>query len=377
MLIAHEPIRLGPGYLWVPLAGVTLAGLVSVVGSADRPLTFYQVIRLAALFGFYLYIVNEVVQPTLIVLAVAIQGGVQALVAIGQFVAQHSVGLQALGEYALDPAWNGVSIVSNGTDRLLRAYGLSDHPNILGGCLAFGLTVLLAAYLWSEWETRLKVLVALLPMSLALLLTFSRAAWLAFAVGAVFLVAIELALRQRAALKPLLWLMLATAVLLAPFAWQERTMLGVRLGVHAAFDTVPAEQQSVGERVLLMQIANQMFAAHPLTGVGLGASPIALKDEYPAFSLDYQPPHLALLEAATETGILGGAFYFLLLVLPWVVLLRRRQLLLRPEVAAAAALLLAITVVGLFDYYTWLLVPGRMWQWLSWGLVAISVRKAS
>ena len=45
----------------------------------------------------------------------------------------------------LDPTQSGVSIVAaSGGSRLLRAYGLTDHPNILGGCLAFGLLLLLA-----------------------------------------------------------------------------------------------------------------------------------------------------------------------------------------------------------------------------------------
>ena len=45
-----------------------------------------------------------------------------------------------LGELVLDPRQNGVSVVAtSGTERLLRAYGLTDHPNILGGLLVFGL----------------------------------------------------------------------------------------------------------------------------------------------------------------------------------------------------------------------------------------------
>jgi len=52
---------------------------------------------------------------------------------------QGDLGLQLLGEYRLDPAWEGVSIVWMEGLRTLRAYGLSDHPNILGGSLAFAL----------------------------------------------------------------------------------------------------------------------------------------------------------------------------------------------------------------------------------------------
>jgi hypothetical protein len=41
----------------------------------------------------------------------------------------------------------------------------------------------------------------------------------------------------------------------------------------------------------------------------------------------------------------------------------------------AIALLLSITIVGFFDYYTWLLVPGRLWQWLAWGLWAAAYKQ--
>ncbi len=376
LLARPRRIRLGPVYLWLPLAGTILAGLVSGATSVDSALTLYHVIRLAGLFAFFLYVVNEVTSPALVLYGVALQGLLQALVGIAQFLLQRSVGLQVLGEYVLNPAWPGMSIVSAGSDRVLRAYGLSDHPNILGGCLAFGLILLLAAYLWTDGHKRFMALIAFLPVSVALLLTFSRSAWLAFATGAAFLLVTQLALRRGAALKPLLWLALAAGITLAPLLWQERSLMGTRLNAGAAFDAVPAEQQSIGERALLVQETQPLLGIHPLTGIGLGASPIALRNENPMSSLTYQPPHLALLEAIAETGLLGGAFYLLLLVLPWVALARHTESLAQPWVAGSAALLLAVTVVGFFDYYTWLLVPGRLWQWLAWGLMAVSAERA-
>ncbi len=377
LVAGRQGIRLGPAYLWLPLAGTIVAGLLSSITSVDRALTFYHVARLTGLFFFFLYIVNEVTAPALIVCGVALQGILQAFVGIAQFLLQGSIGLQALGENRLDPSWLGVSIVSTGTDRILRAYGLTDHPNILGGCLAFGLILLLAAYFWMEWPKRLMVLIAFLPMTVALLLTFSRSAWLAFAVGALLLLVLQLYRGSRMSLKPLLWLALATGIALAPFVWQEHALLGIRLNAGAAFSRVPVEQQSIGERALLLQETKRLLGVHPLTGIGLGGSPIALKNENPNSTLDYQPPHMAPLEATLETGLLGEAFYLLLLVLPWVVLLRHQEILSQPFVAGAAALLLAITVVGFFDYYTWLLVPGRLWQWLAWGFMAVSVQQAT
>ena len=43
---------------------------------------------------------------------------------------------------------------------------------------------------------------------------------------------------------------------------------------------------------------------------------------------------------------------------------------------ATFALLLAVSVVNLFDYYTWMYAPGRLWQWLAWGLFSAALEKA-
>ena len=37
----------------------------------------------------------------------------------------------------------------------LRGYGLSDHPNILGGCIAFGLILILAVILHGKRNERM------------------------------------------------------------------------------------------------------------------------------------------------------------------------------------------------------------------------------
>jgi hypothetical protein len=91
----------------------------------------------------------------------------------------------------------------------------------------------------------------------------------------------------------------------------------------------------------------------------------------PKFDFYYQPPHLALLNAAAETGIFGAMFFFMALTIPWLaVWLRRRRLNFSLHFVGACAVLLAVSVVGLFDYYPWLLAPGRFWQWMAWGLWA-------
>jgi O-antigen ligase len=116
-------------------------------------------------------------------------------------------------------------------------------------------------------------------------------------------------------------------------------------------------------------VSNDVFVARPLLGVGAGTLPKAIKNGWPDFAYDYQPAHFALLTVAAETGIVGGMMYGALMVVPFVLLWwRRREL--TPELIGVSGALLAVTVIGLFDYYTWSLAPGRIWFWLVLGLWA-------
>lgn len=121
------------------------------------------------------------------------------------------------------------------------------------------------------------------------------------------------------------------------------------------------------ERAYLLNAGNLIFVEHSAIGIGLGASPLAMKRHFPEFPVNYQPPHYALLTAAMETGLPGGAFYLLLGLTPFLMFaLKWKTYSSQPIMVGSFALLLAMTVVGFFDYYTWLYAAGRMWQWLGW-----------
>src|SRR5207237_1058846 len=151
-----------------------------------------------------------------------------------------------------------------------------------------------------------------------------------------------------------------------PFLWQNAAYLGMRTNTtDAATATSDDEGRSIYERGVLNTAANQLFAQHALTGVGLGAFPVALEIAYPHLTVNYQPPHIVLVDVAAETGIFGAMFYAALTLAPWLALWANRSRLdFSVELIVASSLLLAITVVGAFDYYPWMLAPGRLWQWL-------------
>jgi hypothetical protein len=75
-------------------------------------------------------------------LKLVIFGGVlNSIIAIWQFITQHSIGLTFLKESILSPDIGGVAKLVIGGHKLIRAYGFFPHPNILGGFLLLSIAL--------------------------------------------------------------------------------------------------------------------------------------------------------------------------------------------------------------------------------------------
>lgn len=372
-ILEPRDLQMGNRFISFCLIGLTLTGWVSVFFSVDTILSAYHATRFTFLFLFYLFIVNEIRSVRWIIVPVMIQVFLQSVIAIGQTLAQSSLGLGLFGEHTLDPAQSGVSIVPVAGMRFLRAYGLSDHPNILGGCLAFGLILLLAVVLYGKERQTWIASAGFLVVFPALVMTFSRSAWVSLMVAASFLVACEALARRWDSLKRAALLGMASLLLVSPFLIKNMGVFESRVNSGNV-----TQDDQMKERAFLLEAGNTVFVEHSAIGVGLGASALALKNRFEYFPLDYQPPHFALLTVAMEIGVFGALFYGLLWVVPGVKFFSHWQILKQqPRTLGALGLLLGVFVVGLFDYYTWSYAPGRLWQWLAWGLVSLELGEAA
>lgn len=372
---APRAVSLGPAFLRWPLGILLALAWIGVPWSMDPVISTYNALEITALAAFAVYVANEVGSLGGVVLPIAIMVTVQAVVAIGQLVVQRSVGLGFLGELDLNPMTNGVSVAATSTsDRLLRGYGLTEHPNILGGLLAFALPVLVANLDQAGRFGRWRVIVIVALGAVALLATFSRAAWLALAIAIGLGVAMLLVGRQRAALRA--WVTVAFVIvgLSVPFLVGYGRFVAVRAAVLDP--TVATEAMSIGERSILIGAAANVVAAHPLLGTGLGTLPQALHAADPRATFDVQPAPVVMLDVAAEIGLLGALSYGVALVAPWLALWFRRRQWTR-ELVAVSASLAGLTVVGLFDYYPWTFAPGRIWAWLIIGLWAGAYARAT
>jgi O-antigen ligase len=375
LLLQPRRIDFGPLLLRVPVAMLAVMVFLAVPLSEDRPLALFNAVTLLGFIALALYVMNEVKSVSQVLPAIGVTVFVQAIVAITQVVGQREFGLTALGEFDLDPAVSGVSIVwTDEAPRLLRAYGLSDHPNILGGVLAAGLLLLLAGV--SRYrDAGLAVACAVFAVGVtAVLVTFSRSAALGLGAGLALGFLLLLLRRDRPTLALWAAACLVAVVVTLPMVRPYSSYLVARVNPTAQAEG-STEERSLSEREGVARNTNEIFVDNPLLGVGAGVLPTAMKNAFPDFGYHYQPAHVVILVVAAETGILGAFAYGVLMLAPWVLLWFRRARL-TPELIGVSGALMALTVVGLLDYYTWSLMAGRFWFWLTLGLWVVAYRQS-
>lgn len=372
---------------WLTASLALLAGLasLSILWAPMTSLAFYQAARLWLLFGLFCVVATAWEARPALLWGLAVSGALQAGLGCAQFLAQHTFGLKRLGEVTMWPEWPGASVVTAEGARILRAYGLTQHPNLLAGVLV---VALLAAtgLAWRSAGRGRGLAVALAGADFGgLLLTFSRAAWLALAVGGLVMAGLLLrrsamlrlplqAAAIRGSMRRIAGLIGLLALIAALFAVTQWRLLLPRLGL--AWEGV--EVRSTDERAGLEASAWTLIRERPLTGVGYGNFAIALWLRRPpalaAYPI-YQPVHRAPLLAAAELGLGGGLLWLTLAGGPWVGLWRgwRGWPAAQMPLSAAtsiAAMLAALTVISWFDFYPWFSPQGRLLSWIAWGLWA-------
>jgi hypothetical protein len=292
-----------PGVTW-PLLGLSLL----ILASLDPSLTWRTVmasVQVGLMWLVYLYSLNAGVDLTVPLALVAV---VQGLVAAAQFWFQTDIGLAALGELPLDPTVRGVSIIWAENQPYLRAYGLTAHPNVLGATLAMVLLLLLPQLAQAR-RVRLAGLIGAFALGLlGLLVSFSRASWLAFSIGAAVWLVLEVRrlrgqpgrawsdLFGRLAPRLVIPVVLAIAFLLI-----HRQLV---LGRFVALD-VSTEAQSIRDREQFALVALQLIRAHPWRGVGAGYYVTAAREIYPYARIVASVPLLV----AAELGLPGLALW--------------------------------------------------------------------
>ncbi|MHB8870878.1 MAG: O-antigen ligase family protein [Candidatus Doudnabacteria bacterium] len=309
---------------------------------------------------FALNVSREATYRRFISLSLVVTGVFQSLVALGQFLVQHTLGLRIFGEQVIGMYIDGVAKIDLDGEKFIRAYGTFAHPNQLSAFLI--VTCATAIYLFvQENKNKQKIFYgfALVIMIVGNYLTFSRSGLLALYIS-IALIVILLIKKTKLEYKKLLAIILTTTIvaiaILHPF-------------LNARTNTAP----TIFNRTLYNTAGLKIFSEHPIFGVGIGNMiPEMSKQLNFTESWQVQPPHNFFLEVACETGILG----VILIILLFASVLKKgiqqikktdgEQLIYNIVLASA---FIAIIFLMFFDHYFYTLQQTQLLLWLLIGMI--------
>ncbi|EKD53435.1 MAG: hypothetical protein ACD_61C00043G0003 [uncultured bacterium] len=230
-----------------------------------------------------------------------------------------------LGERTFSTSTPGLAHLSFFGYDFVRAPATFSHPNSLAGFLlvVYYLLHIKKSPLWQR-----------LAVFLGLILTFSKAALLAF-------------------------------VLVISFHLGSLALIGcfLLISVFQIFlPNLPGLFPFISDRLFLLAPVKDIFSSSPLLGVGLGGFIPSLVSHLPGSFLlpaKIQPVHNLPLLSLLETGIVG-------LILLSVLIKRNLKRILKPEVLALLAL---IIITGAFDHYWWTLPQNKLILILAWAIL--------
>lgn len=274
-----------------------------------------------------------------------------------QVAQQSSLGLDWLGEFSLDPAQSGVSVIQSGDVRWLRPYGFLPHPNVFAGIILVGLLAsavwIVEGRGWRYWGA----LAAFFFGLWMLLLTFSRGAWLGFGVAVLF--ALVFVLRKPKFWRRIMPLVIGCPLLGAAFFALYSPLLLSRAGIGAE----NTEMRSIADRIVYTDVAHRAIASSPLIGIGAGNFPW-YASVYLFYNTNYDlrgdNVHNIYLGLWADLGIIGLGLLLISLTSGAIAVLQQRD-------TARIALLagaIAFTIIGFFDHYPWTLISSQT-LWMS------------
>lgn len=297
--------------MWLMMGLFTTILVISTVLSPYPQLSWYGAVKWVEVFllcGYTLSVVVTWRRRFMVGVLFFAAVSVQAILAVLQFLNQQSLGLKWLGESTLGTSIPDVAEVVVQGQTWLRAYGTQSHPNVLGYLLVVAL--MFAIYLYvrvksANWRVAISALAGLQVM--ALIMTFSRTAWLGLLLGVGALVVLCIVWRG-----PISWFKKFSPRSLYPLfitgLISVIALITLWPLVTGRFTVMDANgDMAVSYRRELNLLGWDRFASHPIIGIGpkqfvpsLVTVPAVITEPW-----KFQPIHETYLLLLTETGIIG------------------------------------------------------------------------
>lgn len=281
----------------IPLAGLIMLGILSLIKAAHHDLVYYQLFVLVKKFLFVLYIGNYVSDKRTfkyVLLALFIGFLFECSIGLLQYQKQGKLGLYLLGERETDI---DKFYLSNYED-VSRVSGTFWHGNGFAFYLQMVIPLAVGIFLFGNRSIdRIFSAAIILLGTVVLILTLSRGAWFSFIISIVFLFycysrkkPIGHKLLKR--LIPALIIFVAILIIFGNFLYSR--LIGEDYGAAES-------------RIWMMKTAFDIIKQNPFLGIGMNnyVERMAEFDKTGFSQSFYYPVHNQFLLIASETGLLS------------------------------------------------------------------------
>jgi hypothetical protein len=331
-------------FWWWGVSGVVV--LLVSFWSFNSLVHWYTTLHWGIIFVWFILLVSDLLSWRVKFQCFICSMFFQSAIGFTQLVFQSSLGLGRLGEPLMNSHVSGIAKIDWQGLKFIRPYGTFPHTNVLAGSIVFALFA--SMYLYQK--SLKSILLGTLFFGSALILTFSRSAWLGFLIALIFSLVLTKVRHKLVVFASLICIF--CGILFTQF---QGPLVQRILG---------NDGQSSQERELYMDISKEMILKHPL-GVGLGNFTLMMQDftQQKLAPWVVQPVHNVYMLAMNELGIQGLVLFLLMAGNFVFIVIRERKEHLESNSALTKeglnfsitslkiALLFTFLVIGLFDHY--------------------------
>jgi putative inorganic carbon (hco3(-)) transporter len=282
--------------------GYILSHILSMLNSPNIWMSIFSISFLIQMFLLTFYIVNSIETEedihyiiNIFIVCLTIQSSVILLEFLVQAQFSFTQGFESGHTFSY---FHGGKTIY-----LFRPVGTGNDPNDAGAHIAILILIVISSFFYTQnYFKKILLVIILLMSTAALILTFSRGAWLSGVVGLVIFFFV--ALRHR-------WINVKRMVVAALLVSIVLGMLSVPITVRLTQD----DKGSAYSRIPLMKLAFEMVQNHPFIGVGINNFGIVLP-QYLSSEIRGEwlyIVHNQYLLTFSETGLIGLVFFLLIL----------------------------------------------------------------
>lgn len=291
------------GKYWIILLGLEFFIFISIFLSSIKNVSIFKYILFLLVIGLLFVMTNFKFNYKKIIIIFLSAIFVQASIGLFQFFSQQSFSNKYLGIASHDASVLGVSVLEGDMGRFVRAYGATDHPNIFGALMFFGIIILILLVLKNNYQGYRKILAYLMlsVFLLALITSFSRSAILALGISYLFLFFVFLFKKNKTNFKKYYQIFVFSFLFCSLFFIILKPLILDRFNLDSRLEKI-----SINERSQQILMSSKIIKNDFWLGVGVGSYHNELLNLNPHLKpYQAQPVHNSFLLILSEVGFWG------------------------------------------------------------------------